>query len=68
MSSVAARITLSASLLLTLGLTIDELIVAFDQLVLFRSEIPIIASIPMGSPVVAFSARFTGVSPASTIR
>ncbi len=35
----------------------DELIVAFDQLDLFGMEIPIVASIPMDSPVVAFFAR-----------
>ena len=36
----------------------DEMIVVFDQLDLFGIEIPIVASIPMDSPVVAFFAHF----------
>jgi hypothetical protein len=45
-------------LLYSPSLTIDELIVAFDQLELFGMEIHIVASIPMDSPVVAYFARF----------
>ena len=39
-------------------LRLEQLIVAFNQLELFGIEIPIVASIAMDSPVVAFSLAF----------